>query len=95
EVFTRKVIDHLLNSIFSEQLPYSVHAARALLKAELELSEKLCVAVFLLRNNQEDQLIIETILSNQTILIGEDFLKVLYNFASMAVEEPPSIHLGF
>ena len=43
EIFTRNVIDHLLNSIFTEQLPYSIHAARALLKAALEPNEKAMV----------------------------------------------------
>lgn len=95
EVFTQKVIDHLLNSIFTEQLPYSIHAARALLKAALEPNEKLRVALFLLKNYQEEKLIIDAILSNQDRLVGDDFSKVLHRFTSMAVEDPPSIHFGY
>ncbi|XZU98536.1 hypothetical protein ACT4YK_04455 [Acinetobacter baumannii] len=94
EVFTRKVIDHLLNSIFIEELPYSIHAARVLLKAALEPDEKLRVAVFLLNNYEEDQLIIETILSNQDKLARDEFSKVLHCFASTANEDPPSIYFG-
>lgn len=95
EVFTQKVIDHLLNSIFTEQLPYSIHAARALLKAALEPNEKLRVALFLLKNYQEEQLIVDVILSNQDRLVGDEFSKVLHRFTSMAVEDPPSIHFGY
>ena len=95
EVFTRKVIDHLLNAIFSEQLPYSVHAARALLKANLEPKEKVGVAVFLLKNAQEHQLIIDAILSNQDILLGDDFSRVLHRFTSMAIEDSPSMNFGY
>lgn len=95
EIFTRKVIDHLLSSIFTEQLPYSIHAARALLKAPLEPNEKLHVALFLLKNYQEEQLIVDVILSNQDRLKEEEFSKVLHHFTSMAVEDPPSIHFGY
>lgn len=95
EIFTRNVIDHLLNSIFTEQLPYSIHAARALLKAALEPNEKLRVALFLLKSSQVEQLIVDVILSNQDRLVGDKFSKVLHRFTSMAVEDPPSIHFGY
>ena len=95
EIFTRNVIDHLLNSIFSEQLPYSIHAARALLKAALEPNEKLRVALFLLKSSQEEQLIVDVILSNQDRLVGDEFSKVLHRFTSMAIEDPPSMHFGY
>lgn len=95
EIFTENVIKHLLNSIFSEPLPYSIHAAKALLKAALESDEKLRVAVFLLKNYEEDQLIIETILSNQKRLEKDAFIKVLHRFVSMAIEDPPSMHFGY
>lgn len=94
EIFTRNMIDHLLNSIFGEKLPYSTHAAKALLKATLEPDEKLCVAVFLLNNYEQDQLIIEAILSNQNRLEGDNFSKVLHHFTSMAIKDPSSPHLG-
>lgn len=95
EIFTENVIKHLLNSIFSERLPYSIHAAKALLKAALEPDEKLRVAVFLLKNYEEDQLIIETILSNQKRLEKDAFIKVLHRFVSMAIEDPPSMHFDY
>ncbi|WP_151796867.1 hypothetical protein [Acinetobacter soli] len=95
EIFTRNVIDHLLNSIFTEQLPYSIHAARALLKAALEPNEKLRVALFLLKSSQVEQLIVDVILSNQDRLVGDEFSRVLHRFTSMAVEDPPSIHFGY
>lgn len=95
EIFTRNVIDHLLNSIFTEQLPYSIHVARALLKASLEPNEKLRVAVFLLKSSQVEQLIVDVILSNQDRLVGDEFSKVVRRFTSLAVKDPPSIHFGY
>ena len=95
EIFTENVIKHLLNSIFSEPLPYSIHAAKSLLKAALEPDEKLRVAVFLLKNYEEDQLIIETILSYKKRLEKDAFIKVLHHFVSMAIEDPPSMHFGY
>lgn len=95
EIFTENIIKHLLNSIFTEQLPYSIHAARALLKAALDPNEKLRVALFLLKSSQEEQLIVDVILSNQDRLVGDEFSKVLHRFTSMAVEAPPSIHFGY
>ena len=95
EIFTENIITHLLNSIFTEQLPYSIHAARALLKADLEPNEKLRVALFLLKNSQEGQLIVDIILSNQDRLVGDEFSKVLHRFTSMAIEDPPSMHFGY
>lgn len=95
EIFTENIITHLLNSIFTEQLPYSIHAARALLKADLEPNEKLRVALFLLKNSQEEQLIVDVILSNQDRLVGDEFSRVLHRFTSMAIEDPPSMHFGY
>lgn len=95
EIFTENIITHLLNSIFTEQLPYSIHAARALLKADLEPNEKLRVALFLLKNSQEGQLIVDVILSNQDRLVGDEFSRVLHRFTSMAIEDPPSMHFGY
>ncbi|HCA5261138.1 TPA: hypothetical protein MW256_003330, partial [Acinetobacter baumannii] len=94
EIFTRKIIDHLFCSIFSDHLPYSVPVARALLKASLTKEEKFAVAIFLLKNNRKDKLVIDTILSNKELLSISDFPIVLRHFASMAVKPPPSLHFS-
>lgn len=90
EVFTRTIIDHLLNSILTTNLPYSTHAARALLKASLQPLERLSVAKFLLNSHIKNDLVIQTILDNNELLISEEFSLILYKFASMAIKDNPA-----
>ena len=95
EVFTRTIIDHLLNSILTTNLPYSTHAARALLKATLQPLERLSVAKFLLNKHIKNDLVIQTILDNNELLSSEEFSFVLYKFASMAIKDNPATEFPF
>jgi len=94
ETFTRKVIQHLLPAAIQEYLPYSVAAARALLRAPLEPDEKFAVAVRLVSSYENSPGAIEVILSNAEKLSREDLIKVLNRFVSLALGPPPGMHLG-
>ncbi|WP_223498202.1 hypothetical protein [Serratia sp. JSRIV001] len=91
ETFTRKVIKHLLHVVLNERLPYSIPAAKALLRASLEPEEKLSVALYLVINYAESQSAIDIILSGADKVSQSDFSKVLRCFVSMALESPPEI----
>lgn len=94
ETFTRRVIEHLLPAVLNEYLPYSKHAAKALLRAPLELGEKLSVAVMLISNYEKSAAAIEVILSDAERLSQGDLTKVLHRFVSMAIGPPPGMHFG-
>jgi len=94
ETFTRKVIEHLLPAVLHEYIPYTKHAAKALLRAPLEPEEKLAVAVCLVSNYEKSSAAIDVILSDAEKLSQGDLSKVLHCFASMALGPPPGIHFG-
>lgn len=94
ETFTRKVIDHLLPAVLHEYLPYSISAAKALLRAPLEPEEKLSVAVRLVSSYEKSPAAIDAILLDAEKLAPCDLTKVLRRFVSMALGPPPGIHLG-
>lgn len=91
EIFTRKVIEHLLPAVLYEHLPYSVHAAKALHKAPLEPDEKLKVALYLMGNRDVSPEIIETILASAENLPKDDLLRVLNHFTFIAIGPPPEM----
>jgi hypothetical protein len=93
ETFTRKVIEHLLPAVLSEHLPYSMPAAKALLRTQLEPEEKLLVAVRLLSNNEKSAMAIEVVLLDADKLSREQLDKVLRLFVSMALNPPPGLHI--
>lgn len=94
ETFTRKVIDHLLPAVLHEYLPYSIPAAKALLRASLEPAEKLSVALRLVSSYEESSAAIEVVLSGAEKLSKDDLTKVLHRFVSMALGPPPGMHFG-
>jgi len=94
EAFTRKVIEHLLPAVLHEDLPYSKHAAKALLRAPLEPEEKFSVAVRLVRSFEESSAAIDVVLANAEKLSQGDLTKVLRRFVSMALGPPPGMHFG-
>lgn len=94
EIFTRKVVKHLLPAILNENLPYSIPAAKALLRTLLNPEEKLLVAVYLVNNSVESPIAIDIVLSEAENLAQEDFKKILHRFVSMALESPPSMSFG-
>ncbi|MDY0289204.1 MAG: hypothetical protein RBR15_10305 [Sphaerochaeta sp.] len=94
EVFTRKVIEHLMPAVLHEYLPYSISAGKALLRAQLEPNEKLSVAVQLVSSNVNSPSAIEVVLSDAEKLSKDDLTKVLHRFASMALEPPPGMYFG-
>ena len=94
ETFTRKVIEHLLPAVLHEYLPYSKHAAKALLRAPLEPEEKLSVAVRLVSNYERSPVAIDVVLSDAEKLSQCDLSKVLWAFVSMALGPPPGMHLA-
>ncbi len=94
ESFTRKVIEHLLPAALHEYLPYSKHAAKALLRAQLESEEKLSVAVRLVSSYEKSSAAIDVVLSEAEKLSQNDLEKVLRPFVSMALGSPPGMHLG-
>ena len=94
ETFTRKVIKHLLPAVLYEYLPYSIPAAKALLRAPLEPEEKLSVAVRLVSSYEKSPTAIDVVLSHAEKLSQNDLKKVLRCFVSMALGPPPGMHLG-
>lgn len=94
ETFTRRVIEHLLPAVLSEFLPYSKHAAKALLRAPLEPKEKLSVAVSLVSSYEKSSAAIEAVLSNAERLSKRDLTSILEPFVSMALGPPPGLHFG-
>lgn len=94
ETFTRKMIEHLLPAVLHEHLPYSIPAAKALLKAQLEPGEKLSVAIRLVSNYEKSPTAIDAVLSDAEKLSQGDLTKVLHRFVSMALGPPPGMHLG-
>ncbi len=94
ETFTRKVVAHLLPSILNEYLPYSIPAAKALLRAPLESEEKLVVAVRLLSSGAKSPNAIDEILSNAHKLSQGDLDNVIRRFVLMALKPPPRLNLG-
>lgn len=94
ETFTRRVIEHLLPAVLHEYLPYSIPAAKALLKAPLEPEEKLSVAVRLVSSYEKSSTAIDVVLSDAEKLSLGDLSSVLHRFVSMALGPPPGMHLG-
>ncbi len=94
ETFTRRVIEHLLPAVFNEYLPYSKHAAKALLRAPLESEEKLSVAVRLVSSYEKSSTAVEVVLSDAERLLQGDLTSVLRTFVSMALGPPPGMHFG-
>lgn len=94
ETFTRRVIEHLLPAVLNEYLPYSQHAAKALLRAPLEPEEKLSVGVRLVSNYEKSAAAIEVVLSDAERLSQGDLRSVLRTFVSMALGPPPGLHFG-
>ena len=94
EIFTRKVIDHLLPAVLHEYLPYSMPAAKALLGAPLEPEEKLSVAVRLINRHEKSPVAIDVVLSSAEKISQHDLPKILNRFVSMALGPPPGMHLG-
>jgi len=94
ETFTKKMIEHLLPAVLHEYLPYSIPAAKALLRAPLEPEEKLSVAVRLVSSYEKSPTAIEEVLSHAEKLSQNDLKKVLHRFVSMALGPPPGMHLG-
>lgn len=94
ETFTQKIIEYLLPAVLHDHLPYSIPAAKALLKAQLEPEEKLSVAIRLLSNYEKSPTAIDVVLSDAEKLSQGDLAKVLHRFVSMALGPPPGMHLG-
>lgn len=94
ETFTRRVIEHLLPAVLNEYLPYSKHAAKALLRAPLEPDAKLSVGVRLISNYEKSAAAIEVILSGAERLSQGDVRSVLRTFVSMALGPPPGLQFG-
>ncbi|MEL2356739.1 hypothetical protein AAER84_03115 [Klebsiella pneumoniae] len=94
ETFTSKIIEHLLPAVLHEKLPYSMPAAKALIRTELSQAEKLAISVYLINNFEYCPPAIEAILLEAENLSEDDFLKVLYHFVRMAVESPPRMMIG-
>lgn len=94
ESFTRRIIDLLISSIEFEHLPYRVTIARALLNATLELSEKLKIAIFLIKNFDETPAVIDIVLSQAESIKLADLQQVAIKFVDMAIEPPPYNLIG-
>lgn len=91
ETFTRKVIEHILPAVLSNDLPYSMPAAKALLRTSLEPEEKLSVAVRLLDKNEKSAMAIEVVLADTEKLSREELDIVLHRFVFMALGRPPGL----
>lgn len=91
ETFTGTIIEHLLPKILYEKLPYSIPAAKALIKTSLPVPQKLPIAVYLVNNNEDLPSAIDIIILEATNLSQNDFIEVLLQFTRMAIEPPPEI----
>jgi hypothetical protein len=94
EAFGQKVINHLLPAAIHEHFPYSVHAAKALIRARLETAEKVAVSVRLLDSYVKSQEAIDYVLAESDKLDRQNLAKVIGRFVSMAVPPPPSMSFG-
>src|SRR5690606_32750667 len=92
--FTRAVINHLLPAVLHEPLPYSMSAAKALLRTPLEPDEKLSVAVRLIDNYEKSSAAVSEILTGAERLTQGELEKVLRRFVLMALGPPPGSHFG-
>ena len=88
------MIEHLLPAVLHEYLPYSKHAAKALLRAPLEPEEKFSVAVRLVGSYEKSSAAVDVVLAEAEKLSQDDLEKVLRPFVSMALGPPPGMHLG-
>src|SRR5690606_20070514 len=80
--------------VLHEFLPYSMPAAKALLRTHLEPDEKLSVAVRLLENYEKSSRAIDVVLTEAERLTQVDLERVLHCFVSMALGPPPGPHFG-
>lgn len=94
ETFTQQIIEHLLPAVLHEYLPYSMPAAKALLRTPLEPTEKLAVAVSLVGSYEKPSDAIKVILDTADLLSGDALIRVLDCFTSMALGPPPGMHFG-
>lgn len=94
ETFTSKIIEHLLPTILYEKLPYSIPAAKALIKTSLSPIQKLPIAVYLINNNEDLPSAIDIITLESKNLSPNDFITILLQFTRMAIEPPPEIIFG-
>lgn len=90
EVFTPQIVDLLLQAVEGEDLPYSHHAARALITAPIDDKNKLTVAIYLIKRHFESSDVVNVVLSNSYALNLEQLKITLRVFASLATEPPPS-----
>ncbi|MBB4115862.1 hypothetical protein FHT80_005231 [Rhizobium sp. BK226] len=94
EAFGPKVIDHLLPAATQEHFPYSIHAAKALIRARLDPDKKVAVAVRLLDSYVNSPEAVDYVLAEPHRLDLESLSRVISRFVSMAVPAPPSMRIG-
>ncbi|TWB43568.1 hypothetical protein FBZ98_1224 [Rhizobium sp. ERR 922] len=94
ESFGRKVIDYLLPAATCENRPYSVHAAKALFRAKVELNEKLAIAVRLIQNYAESKDVVDFVVLESANLDCDSLATVLRRFVSLANPLPPGMRIG-
>lgn len=94
ETFTRRIVDLLLPDVLHEHLPYSIPAAKALLRASIEDAEKVAVAVRLVGAYEQSPAAVDVVLNNSGKLSGDDLKKVLHRFTHLALGPPPGMHVG-
>lgn len=94
ETFTRQIVELLLPDVLHEHLPYSIPAAKALLRSSLKDAEKVAVAVRLVGAYVQSSAAIDVVLNNLDRLSGDDLKKVLHCFTHLALGPPPGMHLG-
>lgn len=94
ETFTRKIVDLLLPDVLHEHLPYSIPAAKALLRASIEDAEKVAVAVRLVVECKQFPTAVDVVLNNSGRLSSDDLKKVLHRFTRLALRPPPRMQVG-
>lgn len=94
ETFTRQIVDLLLPDVLHKHLPYSIPAAKALLRASIEDAEKVSVAVRLVGAYEQSAAAVDVVLRNSERLSGDDLKKVLHRFTHLALGPPPGMHVG-
>ncbi|WP_204274540.1 hypothetical protein [Vibrio astriarenae] len=90
EVFTPRIVDLLLQAVVGDDyLPYSTHAANALLNACIDEAKKLPVALFLIQRSSISPSTINVVLSNVDTLRVNQLEIALRGFALLATKSAP------
>ncbi|NKI50263.1 hypothetical protein HFV06_20720 [Pseudomonas fluorescens] len=94
ETFTRNIILHVLPDVLCGNLPYSISAGKALLKASLEDEERLLIAIRLIKAGEMSTYAVDIVLSKSEAIPSTDLPMIVRRFATLALGAPPGQIFG-